>query len=469
MEEKKKKDIWNPNPYVLITIIILLCCILTWIVPAGNFERQYDEELGRDLVVAGSFEYAESTPVGFTGFLESIFNGCVDAADIIFLILFASAYVYVLQEKGTINVLTGFLLRKFGDKDVFIIPIFMLLFGVCGSTFGMFEETYGLIPAFIVIAIALGYDRVVGGAIVFVGICTGFSAATLNPYTIGVASSVAQVEMATPALLTFRIICFVLFEGLAIGYVVWYARKIRKDPTKSVMYGDPNALVGAEDIASKEELMNVELTAQHKLALFGFGLLIVVMIVGILFLGWYLTQIAMLFVVFMILTCIIYKLSANQIAMMFVLGAKSALFGAMLVGFARAVSLVMTDGNIIDTCVNWLAGIVSNLPDSVNAVGMIVVQNFVNFFIPSGSGQAVVTMPILAPVADLIGQSREVAVLAFQFGDGFSDMFWPTSVCCECGIIGIGLNKWYKFITPLFLMMFVLQCIMICIAVAIGL
>ena len=128
----------------------------------------------------------------------------------------------------------------------------------------------------------------------------------------------------------------------------------------------------------------------------------------------------------------------------------------------------MTDGNIIDTCVNALANVVSQLPESVNAIGMVVVQNLVNFFIPSGSGQAVVTMPILAPVADLIGQSREVAVIAFQFGARFANMIRPTAVATECGIMGVGLNRWYKFITPLFGMMFLLQCVMICVAVAIG-
>ena len=295
----------------------------------------------------------EQTPVSIRGFLESIFNGFYDAADIIFFILFATSYVNVLSEKGALNALTGMLLRKLGDKDLLIIPAFMLLFGLGGTTFGMFEETYALIPAFIVIAIALGYDRVVGGAIVFVGVATGFAAATLNPFTIGIASAVAEVELVTPKLLAFRIVSFILF-------------------------------------------------------------------------------------------------------------------GAMLVGVARAVSIVMTDGNIIDTCVNALANVVSTLPQSVNAIGMVLVQNLVNFFIPSGSGQAVVTMPILAPVADLIGQSREVAVIAFQFGDGFSNMFWPTAVATECGIMGIGLNKWYKFITPLFGMIVLLQCILIVIAVAIG-
>lgn len=151
--------------------------------------------------------------------------------------LFAAAYVNVLSEKGALNALTGMLLRKLGDKDVLIIPAFMLLFGLGGTTFGMFEETYALIPAFMVIAIALGYDRVVGGAIVFVGVATGFAAATLNPFTIGIASAVAEVDLVTPKLLAFRIVCFILFEALAIAYVMRYAKKIRKDPTKSVMYG----------------------------------------------------------------------------------------------------------------------------------------------------------------------------------------------------------------------------------------
>ncbi|MGN1334820.1 MAG: YfcC family protein [Anaerovoracaceae bacterium] len=466
--EKKEKKTWSPNPYVLLLIIILICAIATWIIPAGSFERVFDEELERNLVEPGSFEYIESTPVGITGFLESIFNGFVDAADIIFFILFAAAYVNVLSTKGALNALTGLMLRKLGNKDVFVIPAFMLLFGLGGTTFGMFEETYALIPAFIVIAIALGYDRVVGGAIVFVGVATGFAAATLNPFTIGVASAVAEVDLVTPKLLVFRIVCFVLFEALAITYTMRYANKIRKDPTKSVMYGDPNALVGMDNMGSKEEIINSEFTLQHKISLLGFVALIVILVLGIILRGWYLTEIATLFLVFMVFTCIVYKLKSNEIADMFVAGAKSALFGALLVGMARGVSVVMTEGNIIDTCVNALANIVSQLPKSVNAVGMIIVQNLVNFFIPSGSGQAVVTMPILAPVADLIGQSREIAVLAFQFGDGFSNMFWPTSVATECGIMGIGLNKWYKFITPLFGMMVLLQCIMICVAVFIG-
>ena len=465
--EKKKRN-FNPHAYVLLTIIILVCAILTWIIPAGQFEREYSEELGRNLVVPGSFELIESTPVGVGGFLMSFFNGFVDAADIIFFIFFAAAYVNVLSSQGALKALTGMLLRRFGDKDVYIVPAFMLLFGLGGTTFGMFEETYALIPAFIVISIALGYDRIVGGAIVFLGVAIGFAAATLNPFTIGVASAVAEVDLVTTKLLIFRIVCFILFEALGIWYTMRYANKIRKDPTKSYLYGDDKALEGTDSMGSKDEIMNFEFNLQHELALIGFVVLLVILVVGIIVYGWYLAEIATLFLVFMVITCLIYKMNSSETADMFVAGAKSALFGAILVGLARGVSIVMADGNIIDTCVNACANVVASLPKSVNAIGMVVVQNIVNFFIPSGSGQAIVTMPILAPVADLIGQSREVAVIAYQFGDGFSNMFWPTACATECGIMGIGLHKWYKFISPLFLMMFILQCVMIIIAVAIG-
>jgi len=467
-EAKKKHTFKMPHAYVILCIIIVLCTILTWVLPAGNFERVYDEKLDRNLVVPGSYTQTESTPVTPWKMLMSIFDGIVEASDIIFFILFAASYVYVLSETGAMNALTGWMLRKLGKKDYLIIPVFMVLFGIGGTTFGMFEEVYGLIPAFIVIGITLGYDRIVGGSIVYVGVATGFAAATLNPFTIGVASAVAEVPLIQPKITAIRIACFVAFEALAIWYTMRYAKRIRNDPTKSYMYGDPDALRGCENLMNRDEVVNLPFTTRQKISLFGFVLLIVCLVLGIVLKGWYLSELATLFFIFMIVTCLINKMKSGEIADMFVAGCKSAMYGAMLVGFARAISVVMTEGNVIDTAVNGLANVVSALPHSISGIGMLVVQNIVNFFIPSGSGQAVVMMPIMAPLSDLVGLSREVSVLAFQFGDGFSNMFWPTAVATECGIMGIGMNKWYKFITPLFGMMFLLQAVFIVIAVLWG-
>lgn len=468
-KETKKRKLSMPHAYVLMIIIIALSMVLTWVLPAGNFEYVYDEALDRDLVVPGSYQLAEeSSPVSPWGMVMAIFDGVVEAGDIIFFILFAAAYVHVLSETGALNALTGAMLRKLGDKDHLIIPAFMILFAIGGTTIGMYEETYGLIPAFIVIAVTLGYDRLVGGAIVFVGVATGFAAATLNPFTVGIASAVAQVPLIGPKIIVVRIAAFVLFMTLTITYVMRYAAKVRKDPTKSYLYGTPDALRGLEDVKSRDEVMGLPFTNSQRASLFGFVVLICCMAFGIAVYGWYLSELAALFFIFMIITMIINKMTTSEMADMFVDGCKSVIFGAMLVGLARAISLVMEQGNVIDTAVNGLAGMVGTLPSSVAGVGMLVVQNIVNFFIPSGSGQAVVMMPIMAPLSDLVGLSREVAVLAYQFGDGFSNMFWPTAVATECGIMGIGMDRWYKFITPLFGMMFVLQAIIIVVSVAWG-
>jgi len=464
---KQKRKFQMPHAMIILILIALLCMVLTWVLPAGQFERVYNEELDRNLVVPDSYHEVDASPVNPWQFVIALYEGMIDAADIIFFILIAASYVYVLSESGSLNAVTGWMMRKLGDRDIWIIPIFMVLFGLGGTTFGMFEETYGLIPAFIIIAITLGYDRIVGGAIVFVGVATGFAAATLNPFTIGVASKVAEIPLTSPKILIVRIICFVLFEALAILYTMRYAKKVRKDPTKSYMYGDSDALKGV-DLKDRDTVRNLPFTAKQKASLIGFVILIAFMAFAIIKWGFYFSELAALFLIWMVVTAIINGMSANQIADTFVDGCRSAIYGALLVGFARSISIIMSDGNVIDTAVLGLSNAVKTLPGSLTGIGMLVVQNIVNFFIPSGSGQAVVMMPIMAPLADLCGLSREVAVLAFQFGDGFSNMFWPTAVATECGIMGISLNKWYKFITPLFLMMFALQAIMIVASILAG-
>lgn len=465
--EKAKKKFQMPHAYVILLIIIVFCTLLTWILPAGNFEKVLDENLGREIVVPGSYAPVEESPVGVWGFFIALYEGMVSASDIIFFVVFASSYVFLLMKTGALNALVGFLLNKLGNKDYLIIPIFMVLFGIAGSTFGMYEETYGLIPAFIVIALTLGYDRLVGGGIVFVSVATGFAAATLNPFTIGIAGSIAGIPLISPKLTTFRIIAFILFMALSIGYVMWYAKRIRKDPTKSYLYGEPEHAL--DDVLSRDEVMNLKFTTKHKISLLGFALLIVVIAYTVGVLGFYLSELSALFMIWMIITGIINKMNSREIADAFVESTSASIYGILLIGLSRSIEVIMSQSNVIDTAVLYLSNAIQNLPSSVSVIGMLVVQNLVNFFIPSGSGQAVVMMPIMAPLSDLVGLSREIAVTAFQFGDGFSNMFWPTAVAVECGIMGIGMDKWYKFITPLFIMMFTLQAILLVAGVMIGL
>jgi uncharacterized ion transporter superfamily protein YfcC len=193
---KTKKKFKMPHAFAIMCIIILLMCVLTYIIPPGEYQRAYDETTGRELVVPGTFTYLdEANPQGLWAFVRSLYAGCVDAADIIFFIVFATAYAYLLETTGALNAMTGALLRKLGKKDYLLIPIFMMLFALGGTSFGMFEETYALIPAFIAIALTMGYDRVVGGGLCYVGVATGFAAAILNPFTIGIASAIAGVPL----------------------------------------------------------------------------------------------------------------------------------------------------------------------------------------------------------------------------------------------------------------------------------
>lgn len=468
MSETKKRIDWArlmPHAYTIILCIVVVAMALTWVVPAGNFERAYNEELDRELVVPGTYAEAERAPVGPWSMVISLYEGMTEAGDIIFFILIAYGYVFMLLKTGSIDSLVGAMLRRLGKNDKILIPAFMLLFGVAGSTFGMYEETYGLIPAFIAIAMALGYDGLVGGAIVFVGVATGFAAATINPFTVGIAQGIAGITPG-PALMAFRLVAWALFMALSIGYTMRYAARVKKNPELSYVKGvEFRGLEGR----SREEVMGLGFTAAQKLSLVGFVLVIAAIVVGVTAFGFYLGELSAIFLVAIAYTGLVNRLKPGRVAELFIEGAGNAVFGALLVGLARAIEVVLTKANIIDTIVFSLAGLIQNFHQYFAALAMLVVQNLVNFFIPSGSGQAAVMMPIMAPLADVLGVSREIAVTAYQFGDGFSNMFWPTAVAVECGIMGIGMNRWYRFITPLFLMMFALQAVLITGALVIGL
>lgn len=466
----KKKGFTMPNNYVVIFAIILLAAVMTYIIPAGMYDRVENDE-GRMVVVDGSFHYVEQSPVSPFGIFEAISTGFTEVADIMFFIIFAYGWISVLLNNGTFNAMIGGLIRKFGDKIEYMIPVIMVFFGVLGSTMGMSEETYGLIPAFVGIAIALGYDAFVGTCMTYVAAATGFAAATLNPFTIGVAMSVAEVEY--PYGLPYRILIFIVFEIIVISYVWRYARKIKADPTKSLLYG--TKLNMAQGVATKEELINSRMNGKHKLCIVVFLITIFFLVFGTLQWGWYINELSALFLIAMIVSGAVGGMSANEIATNFVTAAKDMMFGAMVVGLSRGIVVVLNQGCIIDTIINGLSmpllamgNALGAISQYVSAMGMVVVQNIVNFFIGSGSGQASAVMPIMAPLADMVGVTRQTAVLAFQFGDGFSNMFWPNGIFLISGLMGAPAGKWFKFVAPLFGIMFVFQLIFICGAVMIG-
>ena len=453
-----------PNSYIIIFVMVIIAAAMTWLIPAGEFDRVLNEATGRQVVVQGSYHAVEGAPVGLFGIFMAIVTGFTQASDIIFFIVFAYGFVYALMKNGTFDAMMGAVMRKFQNNSLLLFFVVMVIFGILGSTMGMSEETYGMFPIFIGLATALGYDAIVGGAIVTIAVSTGFASATLNPFTVGVAQGIAEVELYSGIL--FRVLCLVVFMTIAITYIFAYANKVKKDPTKSLLYGEK--LTYASSGLTKDELMNIDMTPRHKLCGFVFIAVIGFLIWGTTTQHWYIPEIATLFLIGMIVVGIIGGDSPNTIAENFVEAAKGMMFGALMVGMSRAILVVLQQGVIIDSVVYGLSRVLEGTSGAISGILMVLVQNLLNFFIPSGSGQAAVSMPIMAPLADLVGVTRQTAVLAFQFGDGYSNMFWPTSVCMICGLMGIPVNKWYKFVTPLFGIMLVAQIVLMSLAVFIG-
>ena len=439
-----------PHTYVLLTIILLTVVAMTWVIPAGVYDRVLDEASGRMVVAPESFHFVEGVRPGFFDIFMALQRGYVSAATILFLIVFAYSYVYLLTESGTLNNSIQVLVRLLGKHTHLLIPVCMILFGLLGATLGIFEETYGLIPVFIGIMSALGYDPLVGGSVVYVGVATGFAAALTNPFSVGIAQSIAEVPLNSG--LMYRAVAFVVFQGVSIWYVMRYARKVKDDPAKSVLYGEPYE---AQIPAPKEGPR--EFTPRQKLCLLLFFVTIGILLYGTTQLEWYIDEIAAMFLMMMVITGIVAGYSATQICQTFIAATKSVVPSILVIGFTRGILLTMQDAMISDTIVYELARLLNYSNKALSAVGMLVLQNVINFFITGSSSQATITMPIMAPVADIVGLSRQTAVLCYCFGDGFSDMFWPTACTLECGLMGVSINKWYRFIGPLFIIMIVLQ------------
>ena len=458
--EKKKFNL--PHIFIILFGIVLICTILTWIIPAGEFDRVTDAATGREVAVAGTWHEVDATPVGFFQFFQSFFNGMLNAGEIIFFVFISFASTTFVIKSGAFDGLVVSLMKIFkGKSSVVIIPLFMLLFGVGSSTVGMFEEWLPFIPIFAAIFIGMGYDAVVGLAVVALGAGVGYSGAVMNPFTVGVAQGIAGVDYMSGA--GFRIACHAAMLIVAAAIVMRYALKVKADPTKSLVYGDDFSALTTTDMEERE------FGIKQKLVLLDLLVAIVVVVWGVKANGWYFGEISAVFLIMGIVAAIIMRDSLNVIGNGFAKGFQDACVAAMMIGIARATVVVLESGHIIDTVVYGLSLPLSHLPAWLCAIAMLIMQTLLNFFVPSGSGQAAVSMPIMAPMSDLIGVNRDVAVLAYQFGDGMSNIVWPTAFAAiMSGLAGVKLNKWWKFIFPIFGAIVLVQAVMLVIATFIG-
>ncbi len=460
---KKKRQFKMPHTYVILVSIMVLMLILTHIIPAGQYERVEDPVSGKMVVVPGSYQTIDVEAPGFFDLFMALEQGYVEAANIMFLIIFAYGFVYVLTKNGTMDAALGTMVKKVGNNVQLLIPVTMLILGLLASTMGIYEEVYGLFPIFVGIFIALGYDALVGGATIFLGVSIGYAAGTTNPYNVAVAQDVAGVDLYSG--MWMRWLVFIVFEAVTIIYLMAYARKVKADPTKSVVYG-----VSLDDVERKslDDLKDVKMTGRQKACLVLFFGVIGFLMYAVLNLGWYVDEISSLFLMAMVAAGILSGYSATEICKTFIESTKSMVGSMLIVGFTRGITILMQQGYITDTIVYGLVSLLEGASKYVSAYGMLIIQNLVKFFINGSTSQATITMPIMAPTAELVGLSKQIAIMAYQFGNGFADFFWPTGCALCCGLMGVPINKWYKFAAPLFGIFLVLEFIFITFAVAIG-
>ena len=462
MGTTEKKKFRLPDAWVLLFFLAVIFAIFTYIIPAGEYVRVEDAATGRMVVDPESFHYIESTPVGFFQFFEAIFEAFSQMSDMIFFTLIISGAFQVIRATGAIDAGIAVLAGKLHGREKLAIPLLVVVFSLFGSVMGSAEEMLPFYPIVISLAMALGFDSVVGVAIVLCGAGAGFAGAMLNPFTIGIAHGIAGLPAFSG--LGYRVIINITFVTVTAIYIYIYASKVHKDPAKSLMYGQDMGEL------SNQELKDVVFTGRHKFVLVGFVLGVLWMAYGVVKLGFYFKQLSAVFLVVGIAVGIIGGLSADKIAAAFVDGMSGMVYGAFMIGVAGTVSVVMQEGQILDTVVHALSMLIQGLPPVVSAVMMFLVQTLINFFIPSGSGQATVSMPIMAPLADLIGITRQTAVLTFQFGDGLSNMIFPT-VGYMMAAIALGKVKygtWVKFMTKLFLLLSAIAAVFTAIAALIA-
>jgi uncharacterized ion transporter superfamily protein YfcC len=444
------KKIRLPHTLVLIYILVVFTVIATWIVPGGEYERI--EKDGRTIPQADTFRIVEGQPQGLGALFISPIKGFIEAAYIIVFVFVVGGAFAVIQKTGAITAFIHNLAIKVGSRSTLrtlLIPIIMVIFSLGGAVFGMCEEVMPFVLIFVPLALSLGYDTITGVAIPFVGAAAGFAGAFFNPFTVGIAQGIADLPLYSG--LWYRLFIWVIGTAIAVLVVLRYAARIHRNPEKSPTFEEDLEKKKSLDLdgASREE---VKLTWAHKrvLGLFLFGM--VLLVFGILKYKWYINEIAGLFLALGIFSGVLGRLRSEDLAKAFVEGAKDMIGAALIIGTARAILVVATDGKILDTALFFMSRGISRFHPIISSQLMFLSQCVINFFLHSGTAQAALTMPIMAPLGDLVGITRQTSVFAFQLAEYINPIL-PTSGV-TMGVLGLARlrwDKWARWFLPLML------------------
>lgn len=460
MKTKKKREMINP--YALIFFIIILCALLSYVVPSGSYDMV--ELNGRQVVDSTTYHYTDVPKIGFMDILTAIPRGFGNsfAATMILCGMLTGGAIQVVTYSGTFDACISKIVRVFGNKGDIILVALFIFFALLGGFLGFAEGAIPFVPLAIALAIGLGYDRIVGVSLAIVGGTVGFATGPTNPFTVGVSHGISELPMYSG--IEYRTVCMVILLTVSLVYILRYARKIKKDPGLSLV-------ADVEDVvANVSDYTDTNLSIGHIISMLSVILALGLFVYGTLNWGWFFNEMAALFIGVAIVTMIVNKIGINDGTKAFLKGIGDFAPGLCVIGFAYGITAILDQAGIIHTVIHAFAIPLQGLPELISSYVMLLAHCVINFFIISGSGQAAATMPIMIPLADIVGLSRQSAVLAFQFGDGLTNIIYPTAgaMLIMLGMGKVPYNKWFKFIFPIVMVMLGISTVLLTIAVLIN-
>lgn len=461
-----------PHVYAIIFALMVIFAVLTWTVPSGSYQRQ--EVNGREVTVAGTYEQSEKTYIdeetgdevdlrqGVFDVLQAPTRGIQEAIEVVAFILIVGGSFQVITKTGAITSGMGRVVRRFKNKDILIIPIAMVLFALGGTSFGMAEETLPFFAIFMPIMMAMGFDSMTAFMVVFVGARTGYIASTINPFNVLIAQGILGIQ-GNPQL-WLRMIAWVVLTAVAITWVVLYARRVKKNPESSITFEDD--IAKKVEFAADESALDAEFTGRQKgvLAVFIAGMCLIIW--GLVTQGWYMNEISAVFLAMGLLAGVIAGFSQDVIAQEFVAGIADFAFSAIVVGLARGILVIASDGMIIDTILNALATGLGGIPAVLFTTLLYAVENLLAILVPSSSGLAALTAPIFGPLTELMGLNPEAAVWALSMGSATMSLICPTSaiLVAGLGVCKIKLGQWWKTVWKFFLVVSLINIVFVAIS-----
>ncbi len=451
-----------PNAYTLIIMFIIVSAIATFIVPAGVYDTYLDEATGRNLVDSTTYHQVDRTPVGVSGFLLSIPQGMMGAASMIFLVFLIGGFFQIINDTGAIDASINVLVEKLQDKSFLVIPIVMAIMSLLGALGIIVNAVIAFIPIGIALAKKLKIDPVAGMAIMYLGAFTGTTTTPMGYYNTMLAQTISGLEPLSG--FAFRSVVWAIIFVVTVIYVLRYSKKVKADVNSSVLDDYQHSDHSEFDVESPK------FNWRHGIVLVALVAGFSIYSYGSFKLKWGIDYLSATMLAVALISGIVTKMHPDDMSLSFIEGCKSMVFGALVIGFAKSITIVLTDGQIIHSIIHYMSIPLQQLPAALSAVCMFYVNLIFNFFVPSGSGQAMIVMPLQAPLADVVHVSRQVAVSAYLYGDGFSNTIIPTSgvLMGALGVAKIPWDKWLKFQLPLFGLWTLIGTLAIAVGVLIG-